>query len=511
MKSKVICLLILVFWCLSPNAKSEVPQLISYQGILKDSSGNYLTGTYSIQFKIYNVSTSGSALWTETQSSVSVSSGKFSVQLGSVTPLDLDFDENYWLSIKVDTDAEMTPRVQLTSIGYAYRAEVATNVVNGFTEEEHNVMHHKDIEGVKSNTVLIAKTNFKLDATTLADANNLGSMVLDVFTDDSGISAIPSSNYVWRGSPDYDVIVSPGGIDANARLVLHANGSDASTTFNDSSTYTHTVTANGDAQLDTAQNKFGSASVFFDGSGDSLMLTDSSDWDFGGGNFTIDLWIRLNGNNKAQAILQRDEYNYEYALFVNSNNTVTFTSYSGGATRWSVTSTSTMSTSAWKHVAAVRNGSSQMLFIDGARQGSDGNYSGSLADGSAGLRLGTNEGGAIGFDGWMDEIRISKGIARWIEDFTPPSAEYSSAGGAATVISTTSIVPSSPATAMIISHETLNGGDITYYVSRNNGSNWTECEEESLCDLSAQPSGAQMKWKVEIEDDAELNAIAVVL
>ena len=63
--------------------EAAVPKLMTYQGILKDSSGNFLTGTYSIAFRIYSASSGGSAVWTETQSSVSASSGKFSVSISS--------------------------------------------------------------------------------------------------------------------------------------------------------------------------------------------------------------------------------------------------------------------------------------------------------------------------------------------------------------------------------------------------------------------------------------------
>ncbi len=129
----------LAFLILSSVVFASVPQLITYHGILKDASGNYLTGTYSMIFRIYSVSTGGTAAWTETQSSVSTSSGKFSVQLGSVTAINLSFNTDYWLSIQVGTDSEMTPRVKLTSVVYAYMAE---QVVNGFTQAQHEALCH---------------------------------------------------------------------------------------------------------------------------------------------------------------------------------------------------------------------------------------------------------------------------------------------------------------------------------------------------------------------------------
>src|SRR3990167_7740340 len=73
-------------------------------------------------------------------------------------------------------------------------------------------------------------------------------------------------------------------------LMLHMDGADASTTFTDETG--KTVTANGNAQIDTAQSKFGGAAALFDGAGDYLTVSGSADWDLGTGDFTIDFWFR---------------------------------------------------------------------------------------------------------------------------------------------------------------------------------------------------------------------------
>lgn len=82
-------------------------------------------------------------------------------------------------------------------------------------------------------------------------------------------------------------------IDTYTKLLLHCDGTDGSTTFSDNGVTGHTVTANGNAQIDTAQSKFGNASGLFDGTGDYLTIPDHADWNFGTGNFTIDAWIRF--------------------------------------------------------------------------------------------------------------------------------------------------------------------------------------------------------------------------
>jgi hypothetical protein len=106
-----------------------VPQLINYQGRLLDSADAPITGSKSILFTMYDAQ--GTALWSETQS-VGIVNGTFKVFLGSVTDLsDAVFEGGLvYLGIKVETDAEMTPRQKVVSVPYAMRAGVADSLYN---------------------------------------------------------------------------------------------------------------------------------------------------------------------------------------------------------------------------------------------------------------------------------------------------------------------------------------------------------------------------------------------
>lgn len=99
---------------------------ISYQGQLTNSSGQPLSATLPMSFALYTTPTGGTAVWTETRSganAVPVANGLFSMLLGSVTPLDPNLlNQDLWLGISVDGDAEMTPREKLGSVPYAVRA-----------------------------------------------------------------------------------------------------------------------------------------------------------------------------------------------------------------------------------------------------------------------------------------------------------------------------------------------------------------------------------------------------
>ncbi|MDH4262910.1 MAG: phage tail protein [Spirochaetia bacterium] len=114
---------VLMIWVFLPmQITAAPPQTINYQGYLTDNLGVAKNGTFAMVFSIYNVSTAGVALWTETQATVTVANGLYSVVLGSVTPINLPFDVPYFLGIKVSTDAEMTPRTTLASVPYAFNA-----------------------------------------------------------------------------------------------------------------------------------------------------------------------------------------------------------------------------------------------------------------------------------------------------------------------------------------------------------------------------------------------------
>ena len=104
------------------TAMGQIPQTISYQGVLTDNNGTLVPeGDYSISFNLYNVSTEGSSLWTETQT-VTITNGIFNVKLGEVNPLDLPFDEVYWLGIIIDGGTELSPRIEFTSSAYSLNA-----------------------------------------------------------------------------------------------------------------------------------------------------------------------------------------------------------------------------------------------------------------------------------------------------------------------------------------------------------------------------------------------------
>lgn len=130
----LICGLILLAGYLL--ASGAIPHLINYQGKLTDHMGDPVAnGTYNLCFKIYGSESGTDSLWWECHLNVQVNNGIFSVILGSVNPINLSFDSQYWLEVMVGAET-IAPRRQLTSVGYSFRAQkadTAEHVINGGT------------------------------------------------------------------------------------------------------------------------------------------------------------------------------------------------------------------------------------------------------------------------------------------------------------------------------------------------------------------------------------------
>lgn len=194
-----------------------------------------------------------------------------------------------------------------------------------------------------------------------------------------------------------------------------------------------TVTANGNAQISTAQSKFGGASGSFDGTNSYLSTPDSPDWAFGTVDFTIDFWVRFNA-------LPSSSVEIIYSQFVDVNNRIYFGLEGYGTYYWrlycisasnvmvDIERATTIAVNTWYHIAVVRSGTNFYIFQAGTQVGSTlTGSSNSLSDLAAAVTIG-EQSSAYYLNGWLDEYRVSKGIARWTSNFTPPTTEYASDG-----------------------------------------------------------------------------------
>lgn len=207
---------------------------------------------------------------------------------------------------------------------------------------------------------------------------------------------------VGGGDPDF----------ANVVLLMHCDGTDGSTTFTDHSGSAKTLTANGNAQIDTAQSVWGGASALFDGTGDYVSAAASADFEFGSGNLTIEFWLRVASGSNFSIFYTEDgntSLHYDAGRWVwRANNTNVF-----------VTSDALAATT-WHHCALVRDGSTTRVYRNAVivATGTSVNCSNS----NSAIRIGT---GYQSLNGHIDDLRITKGVARYTSaGFALPTAAF---------------------------------------------------------------------------------------
>ena len=173
----------------------------------------------------------------------------------------------------------------------------------------------------------------------------------------------------------------------------------------------HTITANGDVTNTRAQKKVGSSSIKFDGTGDFLTSPHSSDWGFGTGEFTLEMWIRFankktgSGAAGANALLaNHDSPDGWQWIYRGSDNTFEF--WSTDQDEYS-SSSITLNNDTWYHVAVTRDGNTLRHYVGGVQYGTNA-FTETMSDTSTTLQIGAYDASGLGvIDGYMDEIRIS--------------------------------------------------------------------------------------------------------
>lgn len=202
---------------------------------------------------------------------------------------------------------------------------------------------------------------------------------------------------------------------ADVGLLLHMNGTNGSTTFTDSSSNAHTITTFGDAQISTAQFKFGGASGVFDGTGDYVRPPASSTLVFGTGDFTMECWVRFSNITGAQAMVAYGTT----ALRIIKNASHKFVATIGGS---SITGTTTVVADTWYHVAMCRASGTVRLFVNGTEEGT------ALTSNTTNHTLnqpfiGRISDGTLQLNGYLDDVRLTK-ADRYTTNFTAPTAEF---------------------------------------------------------------------------------------
>ena len=218
------------------------------------------------------------------------------------------------------------------------------------------------------------------------------------------------------------------------KLLLPFDGANAATTTSDLSNRNGTVSFNGNASLSTAQSKFGGSSMYFDGTGDYLRVIDTY-WNsaLSSGDFTMECWARFNVDQYIALMSNRGGSNGFAVVRSNSGassgqiylyfrvGTWVYMNYYGG-TRTTVTE------NVWYHIAFTRSGNTWRLFLNGTVEDTL-TSSSNMTNGSSGsLDVGQAYGSGR-MAGWIDDLRITVGVARYTSNFTPPTTAHLTSAG----------------------------------------------------------------------------------
>lgn len=218
-----------------------------------------------------------------------------------------------------------------------------------------------------------------------------------------------------------------GGVDSYTKLLMDCNGVDGATA-DITATTGQTVSLEGNTCLDTAQKKFGTASLYFDGTGDYATVPDHADWNFGTGDFTIDLFGKDFSPVETYGYIGQytDASNY-WEFHTVSSELAKFTVVIGGTTVIDAT-TGRFSPYAFTHAEIGRSGNNLYMFYNGYLQSTTDVTGITMPDLTGALEIGATVNHTRFFKGWIDNIRVTKGVCRHTATFTPPAKPYNANG-----------------------------------------------------------------------------------
>ena len=179
-----------------------------------------------------------------------------------------------------------------------------------------------------------------------------------------------------------------------------------------------------DSKISTTDSKFGGASMFFDGTGDYLTVPYNPSFNLGTGNFTIEFWVKTSSTTAyANALRLGDTWTTgSWALYLNDSNGNGYPSW------WSFTLNAALSTSgalvnngAWHHIALVRSTTTMTMYIDGTSRGTLSVSTSSVGNTTTKLWIARDSSNVRELAGYIDDLRITNGYARYTSTFTPPT------------------------------------------------------------------------------------------
>jgi hypothetical protein len=213
----------------------------------------------------------------------------------------------------------------------------------------------------------------------------------------------------------------------NVSYLLVGNGANGTTTnIIDSSSNHLSTTVNGNTVISTAQNKFGSGSVAFDGAGDFVSTPSNTVFGFGTGDFTVEAWVYLNSYNSGYVSQIAGGHIWsvgaDFIFGIATTGKVYFQIGGGGG----ISSTGTVSLNGWNYVAVTRSSGTATFYINNSSSGSA-TLATNVLD-TLPFTVGSDSTGNVGasLNGYLYDVRVTKGIARTIT--SAPTAPFPTYG-----------------------------------------------------------------------------------
>ena len=248
----------------------------------------------------------------------------------------------------------------------------------------------------------------------------------------SGFDPIQSHNVVTTST-------STGGISHDSDPVSLYLPFDSD--IQDDSASGHTLTAVNSAAISSTQAKFGGNSLSLNGTNQYLTIPDSQDFHFGSVNFTVEMWVYPTTLQQCGLYSQWGSgSNRSFKITMDSNGNISVNgSYNGtSGSHLSIASSEQLIVNNWYHIAAVCIDGTVTLYINGIENGSD-DIGGTLYNSTNDVAIGANIAGVSSnlFAGYIDDVRVIKGFARYTRNFIPPSQAVGATLNGANVTNTT--------------------------------------------------------------------------
>ena len=235
----------------------------------------------------------------------------------------------------------------------------------------------------------------------------------------SGVFGYISNLRVLKGTGVTSVTVPTAPLTAITNTQLLLSGTNAAMSDASATIVGETV---GNAQVSTAIKKYGSGSMAFDGTGDWLLVPHSPDINLSTGDFTIECWINVANTSAARSIVSKGTSSTTgFELYMNAAPTLLIFAFGASIT---YSTNYNLNQGQWYHIAVVKAGTgigNIKMFIDGFLIFESATAITTDLSTTANMYVGASRTGTQPMFGYIDDLRITRGVARYTAPFIPPA------------------------------------------------------------------------------------------